>query len=477
MPLFLTYWGDEKYGYFLAIYAFIQLMRTLDTGHQIYIGNEFSKHYYNQPEKAYTILSGSMGIAVILGFIECMAFIGFWYSGFLDQIIDFNHRQHPELFLGILAMMLMWWAVGSAGGILARIILAKGYYSESVLFAILIKFVETIILLLGIFARLTVTTTFTLIAISTVIYSIVVFRWTARIMPEYFPWWKEFNIRIGIQNFGKSVVLTINGFLDQMNVNGILFLISKFISASMIPVFTTVRTLTNTMTMLTNLVIQPLVPEMIRFDSEGKKDKIWKIIEVNGLISGSLIGFAFLLLIPMVQTLFALWTKGHIIFNKPLFYLLSLSVLAINYGRSMTSYLIGINDLRRLSILSVTRFVLVFGISYLWIDRFGLIAIGLAIFVSEIVCSVVLPVWFVFNHLKSYQFDLVKLVLAALPIIVLGITLLVCYYFPLDTWWLCVVTAVLLAGIYLLLWRSLELEIKLRLIHFVRSGFKKLYAS
>lgn len=476
VPLFLVYWGDEKYGYFLALYAFIQLMRTLDTGHQIYIGNEFNKHYHKDPNKAYEVLSGSMGVALFLGFLECMAFVVFWYSGLMDRLIDFNHHEHPELFVGILAMMVMWWAVGSAGGILARIILAKGYYSESVLFAILIKFVETIMLVLGIFARLTVSTTFILIAVSTIIYSIVVFRWTAQVMPEYYPWWKGFRLKTGFQNFSKSTILTINGFLDQMNTNGILFLISKFITASIIPVFTTVRTLTNTMTMLTNLFVQPLVPEMIRFESEGKKENIWKIIEVNWLVSGSLISVAYLILIPVADSLFTIWTKGHIEFNKPLFYLLSLSVLAINFGRSLTSYLIGINDLKRMSVLSITRFVLIFGVSFTLIHSLGLTAIGIGILAAELICSVLLPVIFVHSHLSRYQFDFAKLLLALLPLPLFGGALAICHFYPSATWWLCGAAGIVLLWTYLLFWRSLEEQIKLRLIHFARKGLRKLYA-
>jgi O-antigen/teichoic acid export membrane protein len=142
-------------------------------------------------------------------------------------------------------------------------------------------------------------------------------------MPEYFPWWKNFNLKTGFTNFGKSMILTINGFLDQMNTNGILFLIGKFLSPVAIPVFTTIRTVTNTMTILTNLTVQPLVPEMIRFQNEDQKEKIWKIIEVNWLVSGALISFSFLILVPIVEFLFDIWTKGQIEFNSILFYLLA----------------------------------------------------------------------------------------------------------------------------------------------------------
>ena len=213
------------------------------------------------------------------------------------------------------------------------------------------------------------------------------------------------------------MVLTTNGFLDQMNNNGTLFLIGKYLSAGAIPIFTTIRTVTNTMTMLTNLMIQPLIPEMIRFDSEGQREKIWKIIEVNWLISGALISFSFLCLIPVVDILFKIWTNGHIEFDNLLFYLLALSVVAINFGRSMTSYLTGINDLKGISIITYVRFILIFGCSFVFIGKWGLLAIGFGILVAELVCSVVLPTIFARVHLKGHQFDTLKLLVAMTPMV------------------------------------------------------------
>lgn len=473
IPVFLTYWGDEKYGYFLAIYAFIQLMRTLDTGHQVYVGNEFSKNYYQNPGMAYKILSSSIGIAFILGFIELLFFLIFWYSGILDSIIGVDLMANKYLLWGILGMLMMWWLVGSIGGILARIILAKGYYAESVMFAILIKFIETIILFVCVYCNYSINFTFILIAFATLIYSLGVFYWTMRRMPEYFPWWRYYDMRLGFNNFGKSMILTTNGFLEQMNSNGTLLLIGKILSAGVIPIFTTVRTLTNTMTMLTNLMVQPLIPEMIRFESEGQKDKIWKIIEVNWLISGAIISFSFLVLMPFVELLFSKWTNGHIEFNSLLFYLLAFSVVAVNFGRSMTSYLIGINDLKGISLLTYIRFLLVFGISFLLIGKLGLVAIGTGILFSELVCSVILPAIFAKAHLKGHQFDAIKLFTAIIPMIVIGVTMFLSYMYPGSIIPICIVSGLSLVFLFYKQWNALENEVRYRILQFIRNGFRR----
>src|SRR5688572_28326079 len=70
VPFFLTYWGDIKYGHFIGIYALIQLMRTLDAGHQSFIGNKFILYFHSNPLEAKRVLGSSIAVAFTIGFIE-----------------------------------------------------------------------------------------------------------------------------------------------------------------------------------------------------------------------------------------------------------------------------------------------------------------------------------------------------------------------------------------------------------------------
>jgi hypothetical protein len=89
VPLFLKYWGTEKYGIWLAIIAIISIIKTIDLGHQNYVGNEFNKIFYTDKNLAKTILGSAFNICLLLGVFEFLIFILFFYI--------FN----PQKYLGI----------------------------------------------------------------------------------------------------------------------------------------------------------------------------------------------------------------------------------------------------------------------------------------------------------------------------------------------------------------------------------------
>jgi O-antigen/teichoic acid export membrane protein len=462
VPFFLKYWGDIKYGYFLMAYAFIQLLRTLDNGHQLYVGNEFNKYYHTDTGKAYKILSSSVIIALCLGFFELLLFLGLWQFNFIEYVLGPSLLENENIFWGLFSMILMWWIVGSVGGILAKIILAKGLYAESVLFAMLIKGIEIGILITAILLSFSISTTFTLIAIATLLYSIIVFYWTFKRMPEYFPWWRGWDIRIGFKNFKRSIVITLNGFFDQLSNNGLLFIITRYLGIAAIPVFTTLRTLSNTITMLTNLIVQPLVPEMIRYDSQGQLNKVSRVLEMNWFFGGLFINVSFLLFIPFAENLFFIWTNHQIEFNKQLFYTLMLSVIAINFGKGIQSYLAGVNNLVAISVISFLRMFVIFIVSILFIRSIGIISIGLGILLSEIVCSIVLPVYIVKKVLHSESFPPLKIWSAVLPLFIISCCILLNQFELGFEILISLFGLFLLLLIYYLQWMKMDADLKNR---------------
>jgi O-antigen/teichoic acid export membrane protein len=78
-----------------------------------------------------------------------------------------------------------------------------------------------------------------------------------------------------------------------------------------------------------------------------------------------------------------------------------LGVVLFNYGRSMTSYLTGINDLKAISIMIWVRSIIIFGVSILLINRLGMVAIGIGVLFCELISFVVLPNYFVRQHFQG----------------------------------------------------------------------------
>ncbi len=93
-------------------------------------------------------------------------------------------------------------------------------------------------------------------------------------LPEFFPWWQVWEWKTAFKNFRNSLVLTGNTIAQQFSNNGIILFIAKFFSSSIVPVFTTIRTITNTAAASTNIIIQAMVPDVVKFHAKGEKEKL-----------------------------------------------------------------------------------------------------------------------------------------------------------------------------------------------------------
>lgn len=467
VPLFLTYWGDLPYGQFIAVFAFIQLLRAVDTGHQIYVGNKFVLQYHQDKQEAYKVLSSSLLIAFLIGFLELLVFILIWNISDARSFLGIQFADSPGLLAGILSMLIMWWLVGSVGGVLVKAVLAKGLYAESIVVGLVMKVMEIIVITLAVVQDATIGYVFLWLAIANFVSSIGVLYWVRIKMPEFYPWWYKADMKEGLRNFAKSTIFTLNSFLEQFSSSGLIFIITKFVGGAMVPVFTTIRTLANSMVSITNLLVQPLVPELLKLHSEKRTSKVFMVIKINWICTGVLVNSFFLLLTPWVEPLYIIWTKNNLGFDRALYFLLSGSVVMINYGKGIISYMFGINDLKAISVITYIRFILVFGISFSFMRALGLSAIGWGVLVSEVICSVLLPFFLFRKYVPAAEISIHKFAYSFFPILIFGAFTSLAYVFERMTSWICIIGFGMTLIIYYIQWMSIEFEVRSRIISMI----------
>jgi O-antigen/teichoic acid export membrane protein len=222
-------------------------------------------------------------------------------------------------------------------------------------------------------------------------------------MPEFFPWWQGFNIKIGFRNLKKSGILTLNNLLQQLSTNGLILFITNFFSASVVPSFTTVRTLTNTASVFTNLFITSIQPDLIKYHAKTEIDKLRSTLNANWFFSGLVVNIGIVIVLPFAAAIFKLWTKGLINFEFNLFISLAASISVINFGAGLYNYMSGINNLHAVSVITITRVITLFIFSYYLSGFMGLTGIGVAVLISEIFSSMMLPYFYVKKILKSFN--------------------------------------------------------------------------
>ncbi|RFM27395.1 hypothetical protein DXN05_15360 [Deminuibacter soli] len=469
VPVFLQYWGSEKYSVWLTLYAFITLMRTLDLGHQNYIGNEFSKLYHSDKRAASGLLGSSVRVALLLGVFELLVYVVICLCGYHKSAVGIDLQQY-HVSDGIIAFLIMWLLTGSVGGLITRMLYPVGKYSVTNYFGLLIKVGELVAILVGVYLKLSINQLCIVVASTWFVYNAYTFIVIRRIMPDFFPWWKDGSWKAGFNNLKKSVVLTFNGFIEQFNTNGLILLVSHTAGLLVVPVFTTVRTVGNTFMQVSNLMLNPLAPELVRYYVKGEKEKIIATIEANWFITGLIINVPVILILPFLEFIYTWWTKGKLPFNPVLLYTILLSIAVVNSGKSFVTVLTSINELKSVLIITICRFILTYGFSILLLKYFGLSGLGVSMLAAEVVSSGYLPANFVYKllGLKANILQNKMRLLSILQIILLGAVLFAQLVWPGLKVFIFAIGFITTISISLLQWKGLDADVRKRLISLVR---------
>ena len=150
----------------------------------------------------------------------------------------------------------------------------------------------------------------------------------------------------GFLNLRRSVVLTANGFLQQLSLSGLIFIGGGNFGGSAVPAFTTIRTVANLFAQATNIFLAPLAPDMSRFHVTRQKDKLGTTFAICWLINGITVNAAILLTLFFIESLYGWWTQEKLGFSWSLYLSCTLSVSLINFGAPFVAYLKSINNLK-----------------------------------------------------------------------------------------------------------------------------------
>jgi len=421
--------------------------------------------YHKDKGKLQETLGSSMLIAYFLGFIEIVICGLLIISGYLPTFLGITSEvaAHYQASLGLIVLMIMWLLIGSFGGILARLLIPVGMLYESQWWGILVRFGQ-FISLIGVAVLggniLTACIVFSIVQAS---ISFLSFIYIKRKLPEFYPWWEKRSWHTALNNFRKSLVLTFSAISQQLSNSGLIIFVATLFSVALVPAFTTVRTLTNTAGAVTNIFISSLLPDIVRFHSKGEAEKLITTFKANWFFSGFIVNFGLVIVLPVIEPLYIFWTKGKLEFNFLLFFFLAASISFANFGSGLNLYLAGINNLISQTTITVSRVFIIFVVSLISVKYLGLAGIGLAILISEVVCSALL-LYFVNIQLRKIEcrLDDRAAFLALLPPVLIS-SLSISYFFLDSVNMFSGLIFISLLVIYKFKWNDLEQEVKIRL--------------
>lgn len=460
VPILLKHWGQEKYGIWIAIWAFVLLMRTFDTGHLNFIGNEYLRLFFTDKTQARKILSSGVQIAVLLGAGEIVFYLLLITFGLINNVIGVPGHE-VAIRYSILISLVPWALSGSFVSVILRAIPAFGKYTQMIYFSVIMKIGELVVLVWGGLTQQSIVVISVWMATATMLYVLSIIVYTRKLMGEQFPRWSEGSWKQGFRNLVKSLSLTLNSIMEQYLSSGVILLISRSLSIAAVPLFSTVRTVTNTAVQVTSLIVDPLTPDLVRFYSIGEFEKIKQIFVTNWFLMAFVINLPLIAIMPFLERLYVIWTAGKITFDIKLYVCLALSVSVSNFGRPFLVIIRTLNKLTALNLITGMRLLLVFGLTIPFLEIVGLWTVGLAFLVSEIVCSIIIPIYFF--HKIFFSIHRIDYMRGIMPTIILTGFFLFSAWFPNDAIYIALIFFALQVFYSLYSWFGLPIDVRLRL--------------
>jgi O-antigen/teichoic acid export membrane protein len=283
-------------------------------------------------------------------------------------------------------------------------------------------------------------------------------------LPDLYPWWREGGFRKGLRDLQASVAVTLNGLTQQATTSGLVILVARLFDASVVPLYTSLRTAANLLNSVAEVLVGPLLPDLIRLHATNNPAKLAKLMSGGWFVMGLTTNCGALVILLVGDTAFELWTRGLLPYDPALFALLLLAVAFRSFGKVTVAYLYGINRRKALLGATVIRAVLALAGVACLAHVLGIASVGVATAVSELVGSALLPIYFARKELPelgSRRMTISTGILAAglVPLALIALSLQFVPRLPPVIYGAALVATL---AVYICAWRFLEEELRLR---------------
>lgn len=396
VPICLQYWGRESYGLWSSLMALYLFLQATSAGYANYTSNRVHLLYHeNESRVQETLASTLVGIA----FFGCLqlAAAAFLIKGHnlpgLLGVSDATADHHGASFA--LLFMVAYWAFGGLTcGMVHRLAIPAGLMYPAAWWVLIGQLCSYLTVLLSAGMRTTVLQACVVYLTVQLVFAASLAWYLRCKLPRFFPWWKGFHFRTGFRDLYHSVFHVTCGFVQQGSGQVLVVLVASLSGAAAVPVYTTVRTLSNLWSNLSNVVTAPLLPEVVRYYATGNKNNLRHLQEAHALLLGTIVNLSVVLAFPLIGNVYGHWTRHSVHLDRRLLCLLLASVCLANAGALMNTFLSGINHRRSLVGSTVARGGCSVVIGGLAIHAMGLAGLGWGVWLGELLSLAVLFLYF-----------------------------------------------------------------------------------
>ena len=391
VPVFLFFWGPDKYGDWLTLFATAAFLGLADIGLQNYYGNALHhalsrgdsdrfRQLLREGSALYLAIIASVGVAALLLLL----------TGELDHMAILPGDTAAL----VLCLMGGWFLIALPMGMVLSIYRAHGNFSASVnagnLYRVaLIAAVATVLVSGGGPVEMAG------VYIATTLAGYAAILWHLRRRYGALGLGLSWPDSIALRDvLGTAPVFALVPLSMMLTVNGTVLLIAGLAGGgAAIVAFTTIRTLTGMARSVTNEIIQVAGVEIARQHAQDDDAGIRRLYRFVTRLSGSSSGIIAGLIAIVGPPFLDVWTVGKVAFAPQIFWpLLAAAALSgpTNAGMSVLQY---INRPKGMALGYVLSGITVMGVSLVLVPRLGAAGAAWAVLLAELlVLGIVIPV-------------------------------------------------------------------------------------
>jgi O-antigen/teichoic acid export membrane protein len=363
VPIFLQRWNADTYGQWLAISAVPVYLTIADVGILTAAGNLMSMHNARgEREQLKSVFKAGLFVVLIVVPVVS-ALIG---ALLLFFSFGMSTDQRGALFILALAALLT-----VASGLFDAAYRSFDKYPKITFLLSTARVIEWIGMMIGLFAGGTLTSTALGYMAGRALSFAGNFLFTRRDVP-HIDWsvaGVDRRLAVSLAKSGLGFISITMG--NSLTLQGMVVLVGARLGGTAVAIFSTSRTLTRLLAQLAVLSGKSMSPEISALYGSGQQAAADKLIKHMTRIVMSVIVVGALLLTPVSPAIMAIWSRGKIPFDRPVYYLLLAAAIVTSYWQIQAVRLTATNQHQVFAGLFVVTSVLVLVLTYLGMPRFG----------------------------------------------------------------------------------------------------------
>jgi len=389
LPVYLKFWDTERYGLWLVLNTATSLLGLVDTTHQDFVGYECMQRPASDLDARSRILSDAIPVIIIMGLVELVLLGGVLASPLAGLL--FHAPKSASLVqtfrLSLFGLMVVWAVSQNFAGTIGRVLGSVGHFATGAWWGVIIMVATNGVPALAVALGAGFGGAAAMLGLTIVAIDLLIYRHYFIIMKRQGLAIGRPDIRAGFARYRRALVLSVAAILEFMQQTGFRLVLLPLLGVVRLVQFSTLRTVANVAQQGVGTLVNPTVPELMRFIANRDDDKSTAVLVGMTYATVIIICPGLIVLQLIAQVLFTTWTLHKVPFDGAAFGVLSATVLVFGLSQPSRAIVRGNNLVVAQAGVSLATGVILAATAILTTRTYGVLGAACALLLAEVVRS------------------------------------------------------------------------------------------